>query len=65
MLKTILDRHKDVSVVPSAWDDLVRNYFLEDMEIIHRLFPQDNWLSTIPYPSQVALVRHIEMLSAR
>jgi predicted lipid-binding transport protein (Tim44 family) len=33
------NRHKDISAVPSAWDDLVRNYYLEDMEVIHRHFP--------------------------
>jgi hypothetical protein len=58
-----LDRHKDVSAVPSAWDDLVRNCS-EGMEIIHRLFLQGNWSLGTPYSNFVTLFGHIEMPSA-
>jgi hypothetical protein len=63
MADMFLQRHTDATIIPSAWDDLVRDFSIEDMETVHRLFPQNEWPPEIPYPNLVALVGHIEIHS--
>jgi hypothetical protein len=64
MADMFLQRHTDATIMSSAWDDLVHDFSIEDMETVHALFPQNEWPPEIPYPNLVALVGHIAIHSA-
>jgi hypothetical protein len=50
----------DSTIIPQAWDDLVRDYPVEDMQVVRTIFPEDEWPQGIPYPNLVALVGHLD-----
>jgi hypothetical protein len=60
MSKIFCDGYVEDNVSPRAWDNLVRDFSEQDMQIVHRVFSEHEWPTHIPYPNFVALVGHID-----